>query len=45
LANGLAERIEEILRPALADNLVGQLRLVVGKDLADAAAARVRSLA
>ncbi len=31
--------------PQLADNLVGQLRLVVGKDLAEAAAARVRQIA
>jgi hypothetical protein len=76
LANILAERIEEMLRPvigsvlasvsvdletkrvgktpdtvgrddlpAIAENLVGQLRLVVGRDLAEAAAARVRDLA
>lgn len=76
LANVLAERIEETLRPiigtvlasvsvdletrrigktpdtvgredlpAIADNLVGQLRLVVGKDLAEAAATKVRTLA
>lgn len=31
--------------PAIAENLVGQLRLVVGKDLAEAAAARVRGIA
>jgi hypothetical protein len=30
--------------PVLAENLVGQLRLVVGKDLAEAAAARVRGI-
>jgi hypothetical protein len=29
----------------IAENLVGQLRLVVGKDLAEAAAQRVRNLA
>jgi hypothetical protein len=76
LANVLAGRIEETLRPVIgsvlasvsvdletkrigkssdtvtrddldviADNLVGQLRLVVGKDLAEAAAQRVRNLA
>lgn len=31
--------------PAIAENLVGQLRLVVGNDLAEAAATRVRNLA
>lgn len=31
--------------PVIADNLVGQLRLVVGKDLAEAAASRVRLIA
>lgn len=30
--------------PMIADNLAGQLRLVVGNDLADAAARRVREL-
>lgn len=30
--------------PKIAENLVGQLRLVVGKDLAEAAAARVRHM-
>jgi hypothetical protein len=29
----------------IAENLVGQLRLVVGKDLAEAAATRVRNIA
>jgi hypothetical protein len=31
--------------PQIAENLVGQLRLVVGKDLAEAAASRVRTIA
>lgn len=31
--------------PVIAENLVGQLRLVVGKDLAEAAASRVRMIA
>jgi hypothetical protein len=31
--------------PKIAENLVGQLRLVVGQDLAEAAAARVRTIA
>lgn len=31
--------------PVIADNLVGQLRLVVGQDLAEAAASRVRLIA
>jgi hypothetical protein len=31
--------------PVIAENLVTQLRLVVGKDLAEAAAQRVRGLA
>lgn len=76
MANLLAQRIEETLRPvigtvmatvsvdvetkrlgknpetidrgdltALADNLADALRLVVGQDLADAAASKVRQLA
>lgn len=76
MANVLAERIEEVLRPVvgtvlatvsveleskrigktpdtitrldlpdIADNLAQQLRLVVGPDLAQAAAKRVRELA
>jgi hypothetical protein len=76
LANVLAERIEEVLRPIvgtvlatvsvdleskrigkdpdsitrmdlsnIADNLSNQLKLVVGPDLAGAAAQRVRELA
>jgi hypothetical protein len=76
MANLLAQRIEETLRPvigtvlatvsvdveakrigktvdtidredldAISDNLVEALRLVVGQDLAQAAAARVRDLA
>jgi hypothetical protein len=76
LANVLAERIEEVLRPivgtvlasvsvdlesrrigkdpdsitridlpVIADNLAQQLKLVVGPDLASAAAQRVRELA
>ena len=76
MANVLAERIEETLRPVvgtvlasvsvdlesrrigktadtitradldiIAENLVTQLRLVVGNDLANAAAQRVRDLA
>jgi len=76
VANVLAERIEEVLRPVvgtvlasvsveleskrigktpdtitrldlpdIADNLAQQLRLVVGPDLAQAAAKRVRELA
>jgi ubiquinone biosynthesis protein UbiJ len=76
VANVLAERIEETLRPiigsvlasvsvdletkrvgatpetvsrehlpVIAENLVEQLRLVVGRDLAEAAAQRVRGLA
>jgi hypothetical protein len=76
VANLVAERIEEVLRPivgtvlaavtvdletkrigkdretlngfdlpVLADNLAAQLRLVVGPDVAAAAAARVRGLA
>lgn len=76
LANVLAERIEEVLRPivgtvlasvsvdlesrrigkdpdsitridlpVIADNLAQQLKLVVGPDLATAAAQRVRELA
>ncbi|MDI6692155.1 MAG: hypothetical protein QMD76_02440 [Anaerosomatales bacterium] len=76
MANVLAERIEEVLRPVvgtvlatvsveleskrigktpdtitrldlpdIADNLAQQLRLVVGPELAQAAAARVRELA
>jgi len=75
LANVLAQRIEEVLRPvigtvlatvsvdveakrigktpdtversdlpAIADNLVEALRLVVGQDLAQAAAGKVRDL-
>lgn len=75
MANALAERIEETLRPVigsvlasvsvdleirrigrtadtvvrgdlpkLAENLVEKLRLVVGKDLAEAAGQRVRTL-
>ncbi|MFA5844399.1 MAG: hypothetical protein WC971_06160 [Coriobacteriia bacterium] len=31
--------------PVIADNIVGQLRLLVGEDLAKAAAQRVRDLA
>lgn len=38
------ETVEREDLPAIAENLVGQLRLVVGKDLAEAAAMRVRSL-
>ena len=76
MANLLAQRIEEVLRPvigtvlatvsvdveskrvgktpdtlerddlvAISDNLVEALRLVVGQDLAKAAAAKVRDLA
>jgi len=71
MANLLAQRIEETLRPvigisvdvesrrvgkdadtiergdlpAIADNLVGALRLVVGPDMAAAAAVKVRELA
>lgn len=76
MANVLAQRIEEVLRPVvgtvlasvsveleskrigktpdtitrldlpdIADNLAQQLRLVVGPDLAQAAAKRVRELA
>ncbi len=76
MANVLAERIEETLRPivgtvlatvsvdleskrigkdpdtidrsdlpAIADNLTTQLRLVVGGDLAEVAASKVRNLA
>lgn len=76
MANLLAQRVEEVLRPvigtvlatvsvdveakrvgktpetlersdlpAMADNLVDALRLVVGQDLAKAAASKVRDLA
>lgn len=76
MANMLAQRVEETLRPvigtvlasvtidveskrigknpdtidrgdlqAMSDNLVGALRLVVGQDMAEAAARKVRELA
>ncbi len=40
-----ADTIERSDLPAIADNLVGALRLVVGPDMAAAAAIKVRELA
>ena len=40
-----ADTIERGDLPAIADNLVGALRLVVGPDMAAAAAVKVRELA
>jgi len=40
-----ADTIERSDLPAIADNLVGALRLVVGPDMAAAAAVKVRELA
>jgi hypothetical protein len=40
-----ADTIERADLPAIADNLVGALRLVVGPDMAAAAAVKVRELA
>jgi predicted Zn-dependent protease len=39
------ETVERVDLPVIADNLVNALRLVVGQDLAEAAASKVRELA